>query len=301
LDDAVKALLRLIAGAVTISFSAVFVKLVAVPPTTSAAYRMAVGGAVLLGWVAARGELRLPRRWAALLLGGAGLCFALDLYFWHRSILYIGPGLATLLANFQVFILPLAGWVLYRQPPHVRQLLAIPIALLGLALIVGFDWRALPADYQLGVGFGLMTALCYAGYILFLQRARQRDYSGSNANDLGWLSGVSAVLLALAALVAGETMAIPSLQEGALLLTYGLVSQVIGAFLIAGALARLSAGTVGLVLLLQPLMAFVWDVSLFARPFTLLELGGAATALLAIYVGSRVPLDASGNDKIGQD
>jgi drug/metabolite transporter (DMT)-like permease len=205
------------------------------------------------------------------------------------------------LANFQVFILPLAGWVLYRQPPHVRQLLAIPIALLGLALIVGFDWRALPADYQLGVGFGLMTALCYAGYILFLQRARQRDYSGSNANDLGWLSGVSAVLLALAALVAGETMAIPSLQDGALLLTYGLVSQVIGAFLIAGALARLSAGTVGLVLLLQPLMAFVWDVSLFARPFTLLELGGAATALLAIYVGSRVPLDASGNDKIGQD
>ena len=39
----------------------------------------------------------------------AGVFFSLDLWFWHRSIIYIGPGLSTLLANFQVFILMLVG------------------------------------------------------------------------------------------------------------------------------------------------------------------------------------------------
>jgi hypothetical protein len=44
--------------------------------------------------------------------------------------------------------------------------LAVPLALLGLGLIVGFDWSDLPGDYRLGVIFGLLTATAYAGYLL---------------------------------------------------------------------------------------------------------------------------------------
>ncbi|HEY1992507.1 MAG TPA: EamA family transporter, partial [Gammaproteobacteria bacterium] len=96
---------QLIVGAVMISFSAVFVKLVHVPPTVSGFYRVFFGGVILLAVVLWRHEHpRLDRAsWIKLLL--AGLCFALDLFFWHRSILYVGPGVATLLANFQVFVM----------------------------------------------------------------------------------------------------------------------------------------------------------------------------------------------------
>ncbi|MGH8223695.1 MAG: EamA family transporter, partial [Woeseiaceae bacterium] len=136
--------LRLFAGAVLISFSPVFVKLTSVAPTTSGFYRMLFGGLALAAYlIATRRRLSLSAgMWSALAV--AALCFALDLWFWHRSILYIGPGLATLLANFQVFFMMAAGALLFGQKPGARQLLAVPLALAGLAMVVGLDWRDLP-------------------------------------------------------------------------------------------------------------------------------------------------------------
>lgn len=46
------------------------------------------------------------------------------------------------------------------------------------------------------------------------------------------------------------------------------------------------ASQVGLILLLQPMLAFVWDVLFFRRSFGGVQLAGAALALAAIYLGS---------------
>jgi drug/metabolite transporter (DMT)-like permease len=137
------ALPRLVAGAVLISFSPVWVSFTDVEPTASAFYRLAIGGAVLLVWVRLRGERLWVRPALMAAVAIAGACFALDLFFWHRSILYVGAGLSTLLANFQVFILTLVGFLVYRQRPQTLQLVAIPLALGGLLLIVGVDWSGL--------------------------------------------------------------------------------------------------------------------------------------------------------------
>jgi len=53
------------------------------------------------------------------------------------------------------------------------------------------------------------------------------------------------------------------------------------------------ASRVGLILLLQPTLAFIWDVLIFARPFGTQEIAGAALAIAAIGLGSR-PRRASG-------
>ena len=98
--------------------------------------------------------------------------FTADLWFWHRSILYVGPGLATLLANFQVFFMLLASIMLFKQQPTKMQIIAIPVALLGLLAIVGIDWNQLHSDYRLGVIFGLLTAVSYTGYMLFMRQAQ---------------------------------------------------------------------------------------------------------------------------------
>ena len=100
---------RLFGGAALISLSPVWVALVSVSPTTSGFYRVSIGTVALALFLLFTGRrLALSgRAWAILML--AAVFFALNLFFWHRSILYIGPGLATLLANFQVFIMMLAG------------------------------------------------------------------------------------------------------------------------------------------------------------------------------------------------
>ena len=84
--------LRLFIGAALISLSPVWVKLVSVSPTTSGFYRVLIGGIALAVYLVAAGQrLQLSRRiWRILLV--AAVFFALDLWFWHRSINFVGPG-----------------------------------------------------------------------------------------------------------------------------------------------------------------------------------------------------------------
>jgi drug/metabolite transporter (DMT)-like permease len=279
--------LRLFLGATLISLSPVWVKLVSVSPTVSGFYRVLIGGGALaLYLIFTRRRLELSRRSMAILMLGAGF-FAMDLWLWHRSIGYVGPGLATLLGNFQVFFMMLAGAVLLHQRPHVRQLIAVPLAMGGLTLIVGLDWDTLPADYRLGIVFGLLTAVTYAGYLLTLRAVRARSAHRSAAREVAVVSLATAVLLGTAAATEGASLAIPTLADAGWLLSYGILSHCIGWLLIAAALPRVSATEAGLALLLQPTLSFVWDVLFFARAVTLIEWIGAVIVLGAIYLGSR--------------
>ncbi|MEL6448315.1 MAG: DMT family transporter [Pseudomonadota bacterium] len=284
--------LRLLAGAALISFSPVFVALVSVSSTNSAFYRVAIGGVILTGWMLATGGWRRPRAavFGMLLIGA--VCFALDLWFWHKSIIYVGPGLATLLANFQVFVMTAAGFVLLGQRPSFAQLISIPMALVGLGLIVGVDWSVLSSEYRLGVIFGLATAACYAAYLLCFRHAQSLSRSKPTAlpvRELAIVSLASAVFLAGVAGLEGESLAIPTLKDAGWLVAYALFAHIFGWLLIASSLAHVPAALIGLSLLIQPLLSFGWDVLLFDRPVTAPEVAGAAIALVAIYLGARQP------------
>jgi drug/metabolite transporter (DMT)-like permease len=278
---------RLFLGAIFISFSPVWVKLVDVSSTTSGFYRVAIGGVALALFMAATGRRFTLSRRAWQILAASTIFFALDIWFWHRSINYVGPGLATLLANFQVFFMMLAGVLLLRQRPRPAQIIAVPLALFGLGLIVGFDWNDLPDDYQAGVVFGLLTALMYAGYMLTIRAARRDSSDPLPAREVAVISLGSAVMLGFAAIAEGESLAIPSYVDAAWMLGYGVFSQCVGVLLIASSLLKVSTTDAGLALLLQPALSFIWDVLFFARPMTTIEVIGAAITLAAIYLGSR--------------
>jgi drug/metabolite transporter (DMT)-like permease len=280
--------LRLFLGAVLISLSPVWVKLVSVSPTTSGFYRVAIGSVtVVLLMIFARQKLRLSKR-AWFLVGLAGAFFSLDLFFWHRSIIYVGPGLSTLLANFQVFILMAAGVVFLRQKPSATQQLAVPLALLGLLMIIGVDWESLPGDYRLGVIFGLLTAIMYAGYLLSLRASRVDSESRLPLAEVAVVSIVCTLLLVVIAQVEGVSLAVPDTADIKWLLCYGILSHSFGALLLASSLPHVSTTEAGLALLLQPTLSFVWDVLFFGRPMQPVEIAGAAIALIAIYLGARV-------------
>lgn len=279
--------LRLFIGAALISLSPVWVKLVDVPPSTSGFYRVLFGSAALVIYLlVTRQRMTLSRRtWFMLTV--AALFFALDLWFWHRSINYVGPGLSTLLANFQVFIMMIAGIVLLQQTPRLVQIIAVPMALLGLGLIVGLDWSNLPGDYRLGVIFGLLTAVAYAGYLLSLRHARQNSPYRVPTREMAVISIICTVMMATTVLGEGESLAIPSYPDFGWLVAYGVLSHSLGGLFIASSLPQVTAAEAGLALLLQPTLSFVWDVLFFSRPMTSIELLGAFIALVAIYLGAR--------------
>ncbi|HET8552529.1 MAG TPA: DMT family transporter [Gammaproteobacteria bacterium] len=281
-------MIQLIAGAVMISFSAVFVKWTTVGPDTAAFYRTALGGGMLLALALVRRERLWPGRRAALMILLAALFFALDLLFWHRSVRRIGPGIATLIPNFEVFALAGAGLLFFGERWRWQLGVALPVAILGLFLLVGADWTQMSADYHVGIWLGLLTSICYASYILALRASRVRCAAGySDIAGIAVVSLGAAVLLAGAVLGGGESFAIPSWRDGGVLLAYGFCAQVAGWVLISKSLLRLKASQVGLILLLQPVLAFVWDVLFFHGRFDAVQVAGAVIALVAIWLGQQ--------------
>jgi drug/metabolite transporter (DMT)-like permease len=279
--------LRLFAGATLISFSPVFVNLVSVSPTTSGFYRVLIGGTALMLFIVVTGR-RLSFRagvWGALI--GTVVFFSLDLWFWHRSILYIGPGLSTLLANLQVFFMMAAGALLLHQRPRPIQLVAVPLAVAGLGMIVGPDWQALTPGYRAGVVLGVLTAVSYAGYMLCMRAARIDAAHAVPMREVAVMSlGVSAVL-GLSAVIEGQSLAIPTIEDAIWLLAYGLLAHALGLMLIASSLAKVTTTETGIALLLQPSLSFLWDILFFGREVDALEAAGAALTLFAIFLGSR--------------
>lgn len=282
-------------------------------------YRLLFGGLALALLSLARGQIRARYfRWRTagpFML--AGLVFAVDIFFWHKSIEAVGPGLATILGNFQVFFMVLSGVVLFRERLQPRFLVAAALACLGLLLLVGEDFTRLSGEYRLGVFFGLVTALSYATYMLLLKWAGGQgppeveppgvpttpDRGASAAAEpeepevtgavpppflaITIVSFSGAAVLALAVWGEGASFELSGPRSVSILLAYGVLSQAVGWVLISKGIPHIRAAVAGLAILLQPALSFLWDILIFDRGVTWLEASGLALALGSIYLAVR--------------
>ncbi len=281
-----RAIIGLTAGALMISFSGVWVKLSHVTPTASAFYRVLIGGILLLLGSLWRRELQwMTRRQTGLVLICSAF-FTFDLIFFHASIHFVGPGLGTILPNFQVFIMALVGALFFREKLDRIYLWSPPMAIAGLFLLVGIQWHLLGAQYKLGIYLGLAASVCYAGFLLTLRKLQADKHGISFFFILMVVSLITAGMIALEMVRTGDTFIIPDLQSLLALSSLGVFSQGVGWILIANALPHIRISLSGLILVLQPALSFVWDVLFFARPTSGLNWIGVIMVLAAIYMGT---------------
>lgn len=292
-----------LAGAVAIAFSGILYRLADVSPSTGAFFRCAyaVPPLLLLAWLEDRRLGPRPwrmRSWAWL----AGAFLALDLIVWHRSIEYVGAGLATVLGNTQVLLVGVAAWVLLRERPSSAVIAAIPVAMFGVVLISGvLEEGAYGDDPELGVAFGLLTGVAYTGFLLTLRHG---------ASDLRRVAGpLSDATLACAlltippGLALGELDFAPPPSAHLWLLLLALSSQVFGWLLITTSLPRLPAVVTSVLLTLQPVCSVVFAAILLDEDPSELQLVGVvmilAGLLLASATGARSPRPAPSASRFG--
>lgn len=304
-------LAALFAGAFCIASSAIWVRLSELGPMATAFWRVALALPVLwawAGWVATPAHRESARRlrWP---LAAAGACFAGDLALWHGSIVLTSVANATLLANFAPIFVTLAVWLLFRQRPGGRFLIALAVALGGTLVLIGASLsgsgNAVPAFGRapatdssmrlLGDALGIGTAMFYAAYQLFISRVRSRV---TTASVMAWSSLVCAALLLPIALASGEPLLPASRQGWALLAGLALVSHVAGQSLIAYAIAHLTPTLASVGLLLQPVVAAAFAWSVLGEAVGLQQVTGGMIVLtgigLAIRAEARAPRPAGG-------
>lgn len=278
-------LFRLLAGSVCISFSPVFIKIAAVDPDLAGFYRMLFAGVGLaLLMLLRREKLRVETR-PLLFLIGCGIFLGIDFMCWHRSINLVGPGLSTLLGNFQVFFTAFFSWLFLKERITLLFALAVIMAFCGLLLITGTDLSSLSAEVKMGVFLGLLTAVFYSIYIMFMKQAMTGSSISGRAAVL--LVAISSILfLALLGLAKGIPFSVTDNRSLLALAAVGLISTALGWSMISSAIKTVPATLAGLVLLLQPTLAFIWDVLIFKRPTGGYEYLGIVLILSAIYLGT---------------
>jgi drug/metabolite transporter (DMT)-like permease len=285
-----------LAGALTIAFSAILVRKANVHPATAAVYRCAYAVPVLglLAWRERRrygpradGQHRL-----ALL---AGLFLAADLIFWHQAIGDVGAGLATVLGNLQVVIVPFAAWAILSEAPGRRILAALPLTLCGVVLISGaLEDGAYGAHPARGVLFGALTGVAYAGFILTLRHGNEdlRRPAGPLL-DATWVAALTS--LAVALLLGVDDLA-PAWPSAGWLALLALTSQIVGWLLISISLPRLPAALTSMILTIQPVASVILGVVLLGEEPTGLQLCGAALILAGLVsVAARGRLQEPGS------
>jgi len=279
------ALAALFAGATCIALSPIWVRVADVGPTASAFWRVAL--AVPLLWAVAA---FLPRAQSARsarerrLLAAAGLAFAGDLAFWHWSIQATSVANATLLANLSSIFVTLAAWLLWRERPRARFLVGLALALAGVALLVRASLGFAPGAL-LGDGFGVITAMFYAWYLLTVKRLR--DLGAATLRLMAVTTTLTAVILLPVALASGEAMVPASAQGWLVLLGLAWITHAGGQGLITYALAHLPAAFSSVGLLLQPVLAAAFAWALLAEPLGALQFAGGAVVLVGIYLAQR--------------
>jgi drug/metabolite transporter (DMT)-like permease len=274
-------LLAALAGALAISFSAILYALADVTPITGAFFRALYAAPILFViWWLRRDQDRRTRA-KRLVAFGAGLVLGLDVVVWHISIEYIGAGLSTLIANSQVLVVAVAAWLFFGERPSRQVSVAIPVVLIGVALVSGLGrGDAFGSNPLLGTLLALVSAVFYAAFILGFRNSN--DIQAPSAGPLMEATAGAALAALIAGLVGGGLDIAPTWPAHGWLLTLALSSQVAGWLLIGYALPRLPAVETATIILLQPVLTMVWSLIIFGERPSTIQTAGAALVLAGV-------------------
>ena len=260
-----------LAGAVAFSGKAIIVKLAfrhGVDAITLIMYRMlfALPLFLALAWWAGRGKPALAARdkLSVLALGFSGYYLASTLDFlglryvsasFERLILYLVPTLVLLIS-----------WALFGRRLDGRQLLALGLSYLGVALVFGHELKLEGADVALGAALVFGSALSYAGYLIgsgeVVQRIGSMRLSGLTSAVACGLCLLQFALLRPLSAAAVEPVVLWLSLLNAVVCTVAPVLMVMMAIERVGASVTAQAGMVG------PISTIVMGTLILGEAFT---------------------------------
>src|SRR6476659_2402208 len=159
-------------GSTALAFGPWLVRLSGVGPVAAGFWRLSLAVPFLFVIAAlTRQPVHWPGRKLAILVAFAAFFFAADLAAWYAGIHMTKLGNATLFGNVSSFAF--AGWGLWlaRRMPSRMQGLALGLAALGAALLMGSSFELSSRNFA-GDLLCLFAGLLYAGYLIAVQHAR---------------------------------------------------------------------------------------------------------------------------------
>lgn len=274
----------LLIGSSLLAFGPWLVRLSDVGPVAAGFWRLALALPFLFIIARMTGQpVHWPGRTLGVIIAFAAFFFAADLAAWHAGIHMTKLGNATLFGNVASFAFAAWGIWLVRSWPSPVQATALLLAAVGAVLLMSSSAEVSIRNLH-GDMLALMAGLLYAGYLIAVERAREKL---APLPLLFLASAFGAAMLLPSSVLLGERI-VPA--DWTFVVVLAISSQVLGQGLLVYAIGALPPLVVGLTLLTQPAISALvgWlDYGETLQPFDWIGAFAIATALVLVRLPQR--------------
>ena len=281
-----RALGALVIGGFLLGCSPILVRISELGPIATAFWRLALALVPLTMLFARRGRSGpLPSTAAEHLTAALpGIFLGGDLATWHLSLHMTSVTNSTLLANMAPVVVTLVSWLFLRQRISGAFLVGLALSVVGVIVLNSAGFSRSGNSHPRGDAVALGAACFYAGYFIFLSRARMVF---STIVVMLWSTVAAAICVLPLALLFEHTFVPATIAGWAVVLALGWLVHAGGQGLIAFSLAWLPATFSSLTLLIQPVVAAVLAWIVLNEPLRGPQIAGGAIVIAGILLARR--------------
>lgn len=203
-----------------------------------------------------RGEL-VTLTYLAFLSDGSAL-FLIDGYN------YLSSGVATTIHFMYPVVTTIMMMVFYNEARKVSTLLAVLLAVVGVGVL---SWQSNGETSLHGIVIELISACCYAFYLIRVNRSRVRNMDGMKLTF--YVMGIGALIFGAEALRQDEFQLITTGVQASHLLLLGIVCTVVTNLCLVMAVQRIGSTMTAVLGALEPLTAVALGCLLMGEDITL--------------------------------
>ena len=269
-------------GVLSVSLSAIFVKLASADAGVIAFYRMLFSVLIMLPWflMKYRHEVKdlSKRDWIFSAIAGVFLAFHFIL--WFESLNYTSVASSTVLVTMQPLFAFLGTYLFFKEKITFKTLVAGGIAIIGSVLIGWGDFKisgaALYGDFLALIACALVT-----GYLLFGQDVRKRL---SLVTYTMVVYSISTITLFFYIIVKGESFGPYAAMDWFWFILLAIIPNLLGHNLFNWSLKWVSTNVISIAILFEPVGAAILAIFIFNEYLTATQIIGGIIVITGIIM-----------------
>ncbi|MFB1082460.1 DMT family transporter [Jeotgalibacillus sp. JSM ZJ347] len=272
--------LAIIVGVITVSFSAILVKLSSGEPGVIAFYRMLFSAFILLPFFL-RGhmkELKTLNKKDWIVTSAAGAFLALHFILWFESLQYTSVASSTVLVTMQPLFAFAGAYFLFNEKISSKAVISAIAAISG-SVLIGIGDLQVSGMALIGDIIALISCAFVTAYLLFGQSVRKHL---SLTTYTFIVYSISAIVLFIYVLIKGESLGPFQTNDWLIFLSLAVLPTLFGHSLFNWAIKWVSTTVISMAILFEPVGAAIFAYFILGETLGGEQLTGGMIILLSL-------------------
>ncbi|WP_332651860.1 DMT family transporter [Lysinibacillus sp. 54212] len=270
----------IVIGVLSVSLSAIFVKLANAESGVIAFYRMLFSVLIMspIFIMKYRSELKLLNKRDWLFSFIAGLFLAFHFILWFESLDYTSVASSTVLVTMQPLFAFVGTYLFFKEQISLNSIIAGIVAIFGSVLISWGDFR-ISGSALYGDVLAIIACALITGYLLFGQDVRKRL---SLITYTMVVYSVSTICLFFYVIIMGQSFGPYDKQEWLLFLLLAIIPNLLGHTLFNWSIKWVSTNVISIAILFEPVGAALLALLIFNEQLVMSQLIGGFIVIVGI-------------------